>query len=183
MERIQNGKDIDSDWLYNLSFYLNPRGWTKIISKLYSLCYLFSQVHLHQISFPIFGISWVNYIVTRTSLTIQTATLPWQVPFPIMKSRRRKKLEKQFASFTGPTFDADLYSDNDKASCYPSIPATEEEEEEEDNLHKASRRNNSSFFVPIVNPNDDVFSTSRRIIDRDGDWLPETEIESDSFAR
>jgi splicing factor 3B subunit 1 len=111
----------------------------------------------------------VNYIVTRTSLTIQTVTLPWQVPFPIMKSRRRKKLEKQFASFTGPTFDADLYSDNDKASCYPSIPATEEEEEE-DNLHEASRRNNSSFFVPIVNPNDDVFSTSRRIIDREDDY-------------
>jgi len=82
----------------------------------------------------------------------------------------RKKLEKLFASFTGPTFHADLYSDNDKASYYPSIPANEEEQEH--NLLEAPHRNRnfSSLVDPIHNPNDDVFPKSRRIIDREDEY-------------
>ncbi|AES63475.1 splicing factor 3B subunit 1 [Medicago truncatula] len=88
----------------------------------------------------------------------------------------RKKMEKQLESLTELTFDTDLYGDSDKASYFPSIPATEEEE-----THDAEvipRRNFQSYTghdvaVPINNSNDagdNEVVTSRRIIDREDDY-------------
>lgn len=88
----------------------------------------------------------------------------------------RKKMEKQLASLTELTFDTDLYGDSDKASYFPSIPATEEEETQDAEV--IPRRNfAASITGPVIAPinstndaGDNEFGTSRRIIDREDDY-------------
>ncbi|KAL4203296.1 hypothetical protein AMTRI_Chr01g103310 [Amborella trichopoda] len=96
-----------------------------------------------------------------------------------IQEERRKK-EKELASLTTVTFDADLYGGGNKFEGYElSIPVNEDEEENQDVGERAVARKLASYTAPksVLNEvpkggeEDDVgFKKPQRIIDREDDY-------------